>query len=148
MDNPILIIVLRYIHIVSSVVLVGGMVFMSVALKPALKTLDDERRRTFQQRVERGFKRAVYVCFLGLFISGIYNWIRLADQYKEMGPKGNIVIGIKALLAAIMFVIISGRDLNLIKLPGKACHMINLHLAAIIILLAGLLMYWRSLIAG
>ena len=47
-----------------------------------------------------------------------------------------------------MLVIISGRDLNLIKLSGKACHMINLHLVAIIILLAGLLGYWRSVIAG
>jgi uncharacterized membrane protein len=148
MENPILIVALRYVHIVSTAVLVGGMVFMSVALKPALKTLDDERRRTFQQIVERGFKRAVYLCFLGLFISGAYNWIRLADQYKEMGPKGNIVIGIKVLLAVIMFVIISGRDLKLIKLPGKACHMINLHLVAVIILLAGLLGYWRSVIAG
>jgi uncharacterized membrane protein len=148
MENPILIVALRYVHIVSTAVLVGGMVFMSVALKPALKTLDEERRRMLQQAVERGFKRAVYLCFLGLLISGAYNWIRLADQYKEMGPKGNIVIGIKVLLAVMMFVIISGRDLKLIRLPGKACHMINLHLVAIIILLAGLLGYWRSLIAG
>ena len=148
MENPILIVTLRYVHITSTTVLVGGMIFMSVALKPALKTLDDECRRTFQQTVERGFKRAVYLCFLGLFISGVYNWLRLADQYKEMGLKGNIVIGVKTLLAVIMLVIISGRALNLIKLPGKACHMINLHLMAIIILLAGLLGYWRSAIPG
>jgi hypothetical protein len=53
------------------------------------------------------------------------------------------------LIVALRYVhIISGRDLQLIKLPGKACHMINLHLVAVIILLAGLLGYWRSVIAG
>ncbi len=148
MENAFLIVALRYVHILATAMLVGGMIFISVALKPALKALDDERRQRFQQTVEGRFKRVVYLCFLALVISGAYNWIRLADQYKAMGPKGNMVIGIKVLLAMIMLAIIAGRDLQLIKLPGKACHLINLHLVAIILLLAGLLGYWRSLLPG
>ncbi|NIP85561.1 MAG: hypothetical protein GTO03_08350, partial [Planctomycetales bacterium] len=100
--------------ILATAMLVGGMIFISVALKPALKALDDERRQRFQQTVEGRFKRVVYLCFLALVISGAYNWIRLADQYKAMGPKGNMVIGIKVLLAMIMLAIIAGRDLQLI----------------------------------
>jgi hypothetical protein len=49
---------------------------------------------------------------------------------------------------AVMSVVIFGRDLKLIRLPGKACHIVNLHLLAIIMLLAGVLGYWRSVLAG
>jgi len=143
MDHAILQIAMRYLHILSAIIIVGGMIFISIALKPALRLLDDDRRQSFQDVLHRRFHRVVYLCFAGLLISGAYNWIRLAPAYHEMGPKGNAVIGVKVLLAAIAFVLIWGRSIGLIRLPDKACHLINLHLMAIIILLAGLLRYWR-----
>ena len=147
MDNAILIVVMRYLHIVSAVVLVGGMAFLSFALKPSFGVLDEEPRRNLQQAVERRFKRIIHLCFAGLFISGGYNWVRLAEAYKAAGPKANIVIGIKFLLAVIVVVIVVGRAVGLVKLPGKACHMINIHLVAIIILLGALPNHWRA-VAG
>ena len=106
MGNFALSIVMRYLHIICAVTIVGGIVFISIALKPALKLLDDDGRKSFQAVIQRRFHRTVFLCFAGLTISGAYNWIMLADQYQAMGPKGNAVIGVKVLLAAIAFVII------------------------------------------
>ena len=143
MDGAVIEVVVRYVHVVSAVVLVGGMIFVSIAVKPALKVLGDDQRRDFLDILHKRFVRVALGCFAALFITGAYNWVKLAPVYKEMGPKGNAVIGIKVLLAAIAFLIVWTRSIGLLKLPGKVCHLINLHLAAIIILLAGLLRYWR-----
>ena len=143
MSSAVIDILIRYVHVVSAVIVVGGIIFISVAVKPALKVLDDDQRRDFQDIMHKRFVRMVLGCFAALFVTGVYNWVKLVPQYQAMGPKGNAVIGIKMLLAAIVFLIVWTRSLGLLKLPGKACHLINLHLVAIIILLAGLLRYWR-----
>ncbi len=148
MGQAVLDIAMRYVHVVCFVIVVGGMVFISIAIKPSLKLLTDEQSSAFQKAFAARFHRVVYICFAGLFVSGAYNWINLAGAYKEVGPKANIVIGIKALLAVVAFAIIWLRSIGLLKVPGKTCHLINLHLAAIIMLLAGLLRYWRMGLDG
>lgn len=143
MGGAVIEVVVRYVHVLSAVILVGGMIFVSVAVKPALKVLGDDQRRDFQDIMHKRFVRVAFGCFAALFITGAYNWMKLASEYKAMGSKGNAVIGIKVLLAVIAFLIVWTRSIGLLKLSGKVCRLINLHLAAIIILLAGLLRYWR-----
>lgn len=144
MESAAFQIALRYLHVAAAVVLVGGMTFLSIALKPSARLLADADRKRLMDAVQERFKRVVYLCFAVLAASGFYNWMLLADAYRGLGPRANAVIGIKVLLALIAFAIIWSRSIGLLKLPGKACHLINLHLAAIIILLAGLLRYWRQ----
>ena len=141
--DAILDIVLRYLHVMCAIIMVGGMIFISLAVRPALKTLEEGPRESFQQVMQRCFHLAVYLCFVGLLISGVFNWMKLAAEYKQIGPQANAVIGIKFLLAVIVFGVIAGRTSGVLKLSGKVCHMLNLHLVAIIILLAAVLRYWR-----
>ena len=143
MNHAVIQIAMRYVHIICAIIMFGGLLFSSIALKPALKLLDDATRDMFEKALTVRFTRVIWVCFAGLMVSGAYNWILLADDYKAMGPKGNAVIGIKVLLAVFTFIIILGRSIGFLRLSGKACHLINLHLLAIIVLLAALLRYWR-----
>ena len=143
LENDILQIAMRYIHIVSAIVAVGGITFAIVCLTPAVKLLEDTHREGVVKFAEGRFTRVLWVAIAGLVVSGTYNWILLADVYKEMGPKGNALIGTKVLLAVIIFAIVFGRSINLIGGRARMWHMINVHLAAIVILLAAILRHFR-----
>lgn len=143
MDHPILIVVMRYLHIVSAILLVGGSAFVAACLLPSMRLLEDNFRESLMTMVSKRFVKVLWIGMVGLIVSGVYNWVLSVGDYKAMGPKGNAVIGTKVLLAAIMFIIIWAQSTGLIKLKPRACLIINLHLAAIIILLAGLLRFWR-----
>jgi uncharacterized membrane protein len=152
MGNPIIQVVMRYLHIVSAVVAVGGMAFWSLCVVPAAKRLDESTRGPFLKSVQERFLKVVLVAIAGLIISGTYNWVMLAGEYRKMGWQGNALIGTKVLLATVIFCIVFARSIGLIK-PTRFWHMFNLHLAAVVILLAATLRYCRleflhSLIPG
>ena len=88
------------------------------------------------------FNKVVLIAIGGLIVSGTYNWMMLAATYRDIGPKAHALIGTKVLLAVVMFVVVLARSVGLIK-PTKFWHMFNLHLAAVVILLAAVLRYVR-----
>ena len=142
MDHAVLQIVMRYAHILSAVTAVGGLLFMAFCLAPVARLLADDARQPFVESVHKRFLCIVNVAIILLIVSGVYNWGLLAQTYKSMGPVGNALLGIKVLLALIMFVVIWLRTAGLFK-NDKAARMINVHLAAIVILLAVILRYYR-----
>ena len=148
MDHPILVIVMRYLHIVSAIVLVGGWVFMSWCMIPATRLLDDSFRESLMAMLKKRFVRLVWFSLGGLLVSGVYNWMLFAGQYKQIGPKANALIGLKVLLALILFAHIWARSAGLIQCKSKAHLTSHIHLAAIIILLAGVLRYFRLAAGG
>ena len=142
MDYPVLQIAMRYVHVVSVIAAVGGILFAMVCVKPALKHLEDELRESVAATIRRRFSRVLLIAIVGLIVSGIYNWILLMPVYREMPKVTNALIGSKVLLAMIMFAVVFMRSTNMIR-SDKAAQMINIHLAAIIILLAVVLRYMR-----
>lgn len=142
MDNIILAVFMRYLHVVSAIVVVGGMSFILLCLTPATRLLDEQFRQSLLKLVHGRFLRIVWVSIAGLVISGVYNWMMLAGIYKKIGPKANALIGIKVLLAVILFAIVAARSLGLLT-NHKRVLMINIHLAAIVILLGSILRYYR-----
>ncbi len=142
MSHPILLIFMRYLHIVSAVSIVGGLICVIVCLRPALAPLEEAVRKATLDAALRRFERIVHLGVLGLLVSGTFNWIMLAKTYSAMGPVGNALIGTKTLLAVIIFVVVFARASNLLK-PGRFWQMFNLHLAAIVILLGSILYILR-----
>ena len=142
MDNPTLIIIMRYIHIVSAITAVGGIMFCMLCLSPAVRLLDDGFRDSLLKLVHGRFLRVLWVCIAGLTISGVFAWMHWAPIYKDMGPLGNALIGTKVLLAVMMFAVVGARSIGMIKNPRVAL-MINIHLAAGVILIAAILNQYR-----
>ena len=132
---------MRYLHIVSAVLAVGGMCCVPLCVRPAVRLLDDDLRESVLKIVSTRFHRILGLCIAGLLISGVYNWVQNAAVYKAMGPKGNALIGTKVLLALVMFVV-AGLGVGGMVKP-KAAGMINIHLAAVVLLLAAVLRYYR-----
>ena len=142
MNNPILIVAMRYLHIISVIAMVGGLLYNTVAQRVARKVLETELAENFIAVFRSTVLKFQWFAMAGLIVSGTYTWIITNDQYKAIGPLGNALIGTKVLLALSVFCVIWMRWSKLIK-SDKLAMMINMHLAAIIILLAGILRYYR-----
>jgi hypothetical protein len=142
MNNPVLIIGMRYLHIVSVIMLVGGLLYNMIAQRVARKLLEADLAESFTTALRGRVLMFQWCAMAGLVISGIHTWIINSAQYQAIGPLGNALIGTKVLLAMGVFCVIWMRWSKLIK-SDKLAMMINIHLAAIIILLAGILRYYR-----
>jgi len=143
LENDILQIVMRYLHVVSAVVAVGGTAFALLCLSPAVQQLEEAARRPLVEFAEGRFRRVLALALLGLLVTGIFNWAATGATYKAMGPMANALLGTKVLLAFVLFGIVIARASNLLPGPSRRWHIVNVHLAAIIILLAAVLRHYR-----
>ena len=144
MDHPALLIVMRLLHIVGAILLVGGTAFILTCAVPALRTIDDTWRDTVLTLLRKRFARWVWIGIAMLLISGTYNWIASAGEYKAMGPIGNALIGTKVLIAIILFALIWAQQTGLVRHRSpRAALMINIHLGAVVIILAVVLRHFR-----
>lgn len=139
--STLLPIAMRYVHIVSAVLTVGGLAFLSLCLSPAMRMLDESFRESVAKMVQHRFYRILWIGIGGLVVSGVYNWIMSSQTYKAMGPMGNALIGTKVLLAAIMFAIVWAGSVG--KMKPKTCHTAAVHLAALVMLVAVILRHMR-----
>jgi uncharacterized membrane protein len=104
MNNPVLIILFRFLHVATACVAVGGVFFIRVVFPVGLKSLDSESSRTVLLRTRRVFKMVVHTCILLLLISGTYNAILNWSGYTQAGPGvGHGLFGLHLLLALIVF---------------------------------------------
>lgn len=146
MDNPILQVVMRYIHIVAAIVTVGGMSFILFCVSPAARLLEESQRDSFIKLMHDRFLKVLWIAIAALIISGTYSWIMLNSAYSEIRPWGQALIGTKVLIAAVIFVVVWLRAMGKVGQTPKGMKrvlMINIHLAAIVILLASILRYLR-----
>jgi putative copper export protein len=98
-------VLLRFIHIVSAVVSVGGAVFLLVALPAGLRLVDESRRDEVLLKVRRAFKMTVHPAILGLIVSGIYNTMKLWPPKEEMSvvaPRWHPFWGPHVVLGAVV----------------------------------------------
>lgn len=145
MSEQVLSVVMRYLHIVSAVVAVGGLAFLLMCFSPAIRLLEDSLRQSVYKLAHDRFLRVLWFAIGGLTVSGIYNWYMNAEAYRRLGPIGNALIGTKALLAVIIFTLVIARSAGLIQPRNpRLLPMINIHLAALVMLLATILRVLRG----
>ena len=140
MWQHVLDVAMRYLHVVSAIVAVGGLAFAALCLTPAVRVLDDSFRASVMKLVQLRFRRVVWVAIFGLIVTGTYNWVRAAEHYKDLGAKANALIGTKVLLAMVLFAIVAAESVGWLK-PKKptALTTVKLALAAVVILLGSIL---------
>ena len=145
-----LLLVLRYMHILGAIALMGGTIFMRFALAPTVATLDSAVKAALHEQVRSRWSKFVMLAVGLLLVSGITN-LALAGRYQFepiLGmPKGyHMIVGIKLLLALPIFFIASvltGRSGLAKKWQANATFWmnINLSLALIMVLIGGLLKF-------
>jgi uncharacterized membrane protein len=152
MSDPLLplLLLLRYMHILGAIALMGGTIFMRFALAPTVARLDPAVKAEIHEQVRSRWATFVMLAAALLLISGIAN-LALAGRY-QFDPifKGagdyHMVVGIKLLLSLPIFFIASvlaGRS-NLAKrmqASAKFWMNVNLSLALVMVLIGGLLKF-------
>jgi uncharacterized membrane protein len=136
-------ILLRWMHILPAVTMVGATIFMRFALHPSLSTLPESQRKELQAAVRGRWAKVVMMSIAMLLVSGLVNTILVAGKY-ELPKYYHPLLGIKILLALVVFYIASklvGRSAGAEKFREKAQFWmtVNVVLAVTIICIAGVL---------
>jgi uncharacterized membrane protein len=143
--NAVLIVILRWLHIIPAALAIGGLVFMRFVLPVATRSLEEEQSREVFLRARRIFKIMLHASILLLIISGVINSIRYYDFYKATKPLGIALWHTHMFLAVIVFVI------SFWSLAGKAppashraAAMVNVILLLVLVAVSSTLSYVRQ----
>jgi uncharacterized membrane protein len=114
MDNPFLVITVRYIHIVTACVLFGGAFFFRVLLPIGVRGLDPQMQETVLLRCRRGFKMVVHSAFLLLLLTGGYSAVLHWHIYTLNPPVMHGLFGLHLLLGlgglVLLMIVTAGRE--------------------------------------
>lgn len=154
MDDPLfyVLLVLRYMHILGAITLMGGTIFMRFALAPTVQTLEGSTRADFHERVRVRWSKFVMLAAGLLLVSGLANMMLFTKSRYEMDPvpvlgaSYGMIVGIKFILALPIFFfasLLAGRSETAKKFQAKAPFWmnVNLALALVMVLIGGLLKF-------
>jgi uncharacterized membrane protein len=92
-------VLLRWVHLASAALLVGGFAYARAVAVPALQPLSGADRDQAWRRLALRFQPLVYGAIGGLLVSGVYNFLIHPGHSRHY----HIVFGVKMLLAAHVF---------------------------------------------
>ncbi len=141
--TDIISLLMRWMHILAAIALMGGTIFMRFALHPALQVLGADQQKALKGAIRGRWSKWVMASSGFLLISGIVN-IVLFSQAKEVSGLYHPIVGVKMLLAlAIMFIAsaLVGRSANAERFREKAVFWLNLNLvlAVVVVCIGGFL---------
>jgi len=143
--QTVLLVISRYLHLTGAILAVGGIAFYITCLLPAARQLDEAGRAMIIKTAHHRFLRVLWLAIVLLAVTGTINWMVNIEAYRKLGALGHALIGTKVLLALIMFGLVIARSAGLIQPKNpRLLPMINIHLGAIVIVLATILRVLRG----
>jgi uncharacterized membrane protein len=99
-------ILMRWAHITSAVVLIGGLVYARMVAAPVVGQSLGEERLELLERLAARFRPLVYAAIAGLVISGVYNFAlhRGHTAYYQMWFGVKILLALHVFAAAVLAV--------------------------------------------
>ena len=142
-DIDVIDLVLRWLHILAAITLVGGTIFWRFVCVPGLAHLDESTRKEVFSGLRSRWSRLVMLGTALLLISGLVNLYQIMGQYELPRPY-HMVFGIKFLIAMVIFYIaarLSGRSPAADRFREKLGFWLNVNLvlAILVVCLAGYL---------
>lgn len=133
--------VLRWVHVLSAILGVGGAMFVRFALLPAAATLDDAAHAQLKEAVRVRWARFMHAAVGLLLVSGLANFALKVTTYK-LPPLYHMLFGIKFLLALAVLGIASvlvGKSKLAVKLRERQAFWLNVNiaLAVVVVCLSG-----------
>jgi len=92
-------VLMRWLHITSVVVLIGGVLYARLIVAPAVASLPAAEQDTLGDAMAARFRSLLYLAVLFLLCSGVYNLFLNLGR----GPLYQALLGIKLLLALHVF---------------------------------------------
>lgn len=139
--------VIRFAHILFAVLLAGGTLYQCFVVQPALRGLDDDGRRDWQDRLGQHWRKILGIAMAVLLISGFLNFLIVkVPLYKDHPQKMiyHAIFGVKILAAMGVFhalTVLSGPGERFDKYRARAGFWLTYAsaLLVLVILLGGLM---------
>ena len=138
-SSEILPLISRWLHIIPAMILVGGTLFMRLALAPEVSATAEQA--AVREGIRRRWAKWVMISITLLLISGLYNAATKAMGF-HLGPVYNGLLLVKIVLAFIVFyltAVLSGRSQRAQKFRESEIKWLNIlcGLMLAIVLIAG-----------
>ena len=78
----VLVVLSRWLHVISAILAIGGAFFLRVVVPPALAEADAGSRENVLIALRKKFKMVVHVCVTLLLLTGVFNTWRSWGDYK------------------------------------------------------------------
>ncbi len=143
--DMILPIISRWAHVGAAIVAVGGMFFIRLVLMPsATRTLEDDAHASLRSHLLTRWRKVVHACVGLLLLSGAYNYYRAMTELHSGQALYHALAGIKMVVALLVFALsigLTGRGgtLAFLRRAPRRWLAVNLALAAIVVLISGVL---------
>lgn len=103
-SDLILPLIMRWAHILSAVVAVGGAVFSLLVLRPAaFAVLPEDLHASLRTAITGRWQRLVHAAIMLFLISGFYNYLAITRFQHIHQPLYHALFGLKFLLAIVVF---------------------------------------------
>ncbi len=141
MDLDILPLISRWLHVIPAIVLVGGTLFMRLALAPVASAAADTESAELRESIRRKWAKWVMISVGLLLISGLYNVVVKAKGF-HLTPVYNGLLLLKILLALAAFylsAVLSGRSEKAVRFRQSETKWLNIlcGIMLAIVLIAG-----------
>jgi len=141
MDPNVLPLISRWLHIIPAIILVGGTLFMRLALAPVASAATGSPASELRESIRRKWAKWVMISTGLLLISGLYNAACKAMGF-HLGPTYNILLLVKIVLALAAFylsAVLSGRSKKAIQFRESETKWLNIlcGIMLAIVLIAG-----------
>lgn len=147
----VLLLVLRWLHILAGITLMGGALFQRLALMPAASTLADDAHNQLREAVRGRWARIVMSMSGMLLVSGLSSYVMTTINYQfdksELpGRLYHMLFGIKFLLGLVVLYLaatLSGRSAAAQRMRANAAKWLtlNLILATLVVMIGGFMRY-------
>jgi uncharacterized membrane protein len=97
----VLVVLSRWVHVISACLVIGGVFFMRFILPRGLRMLDESAGKQAMLACRRSFKMLTHTSILLLILTGIYNTYLAWDKYKLDEAVLHSLWGMHVLLAAL-----------------------------------------------
>jgi hypothetical protein len=133
---PALNIFMRFLHIVSAITLLGGVLAWRFAAIPATAALASETRDKVGNAIAAAWRPFVLFAIAGLLISGTWNFLHKTG----LTPAYHAVFGIKILLALHVFAaaFLAARPGN----PKRARQLTGVAISGVVIVILSAVLRW------
>jgi len=99
--TDVLSVIMRWLHLTSAVVVVGGVLYARLVIAPALATLAAQEQDTLASAMAARYRSLLYLAMVFLAGTGLYNTIMNMGR----GPLYQSLLGIKLLLVLHVFAV-------------------------------------------
>lgn len=99
--------VLRWFHVLAAASMIGGSVFIWVALLPSLLEVDEATRSKLHAALRSRWSKVVMTAIGLLLLTGLVNFFIANGRFDFKGTPYHMLFGVKFLIALVIFFIAS-----------------------------------------